>query len=181
MKSNLSCKDKAEATCSVHPTAGDDFRIGGIFNVKCYDNEGNLKWSETKHNYVTDEGINYMLDVMFHGTAATTTWYIGLAGTGTKATTDTLASHSGWSEITAYAGNRKEYVETAASSKSISNTGNAASFTMNNAATVAGAFLASVNTGTSGKLFAVVDFSTPRSVASGDTLNVVYTLSGADS
>jgi len=48
------------------------------------------------------------------------------------------------------------------------------------AGTVAGAFLASINTGTSGKLFCAADFSTSRSVDNGDTLNVTYTLSAAD-
>ena len=45
--------------------------------------------------------------------------------------------------------------------------------------TVAGAFLASVATGTSGILFSASDFQSPgdRVVVSGDTLNVVYTFS----
>ena len=44
---------------------------------------------------------------------------------------------------------------------------------------VAGAFLASVSSGTSGVLFSESDFQSPgdRTVVSGDTLNVTYTFS----
>jgi hypothetical protein len=47
---------------------------------------------------------------------------------------------------------------------------------MNANATIAGAFLANVATGTSGILFSVSDFQAPgdRTVVSGDVLNVTY-------
>jgi hypothetical protein len=180
MNVKFSPRDKAEANAIMRPSCFDSFTFHNPVEVRCYDKDGNLKWEEINYNVCTDEGINYMLDVMFHGTAATGTWYVGLAGAGTKATGNTLASHAAWSEITTYTGNRKAYVETEASSKSLSNTGNLASFAIDDTATVAGAFICSVETGTEGKLFAVVDFAAPRGVASGDTLTVLYTLSGAD-
>jgi hypothetical protein len=43
-------------------------------------------------------------------------------------------------------------------------------------ATVVGAFVASVNTGTAGILYSVSDFGTPRSVVATDTLNVTLTV-----
>jgi hypothetical protein len=53
---------------------------------------------------------------------------------------------------------------------------------MNATVTVSGAFLASVDTGTSGVLFSEAEFEAPgdRSVVSGDILNVKYTFSLAD-
>jgi hypothetical protein len=47
---------------------------------------------------------------------------------------------------------------------------------MNANATISGAFLANVATGTSGTLFSVSDFQSPgdRQVVSGDVLNVTY-------
>jgi hypothetical protein len=50
-------------------------------------------------------------------------------------------------------------------------------YTINASATVAGAFVSSVNTGTSGILYSAGDFAASRTVASGDTLNVTLTVS----
>ncbi|MGD9381501.1 MAG: hypothetical protein PVI03_03575 [Candidatus Thorarchaeota archaeon] len=157
-----------------------ELKLRGNFHVECFDKDGNLKWVEEGHNLVVNEGLNHILDVQFHAETQVTTWYVGLKGTGSEAAGDTLASHAGWSEITAYTGDRKEFVEGAASSQQISNTGNAASFSITGTATVAGAFICSVSTGSAGKLFCVADFSSPRSVDNGDTLNVTYTITAAD-
>jgi hypothetical protein len=50
---------------------------------------------------------------------------------------------------------------------------------MTGTATIAGAFLASVDTGTSGILFSVSNFQSPgdRAVVNGDTLNCTYEFS----
>ena len=129
---------------------------------------------------IVNEGLNHILDVQFHGESQVATWYIGLTNSGTIAAADTMASHGGWTEITAYDGNRKEFVEGAASGQSISNSGNAASFTMNAEATIQGMFLTSDATGSAGKLFSAVLFSGPRTLQDDDTLAVTYTISAAD-
>jgi hypothetical protein len=62
----------------------------------------------------------------------------------------------------------------------ITNSASPASFTISGAGgTVAGAFLCTVASGTSGVLFSESDFQAPgdRVVVSGDTLNVTYTFS----
>ena len=62
----------------------------------------------------------------------------------------------------------------------ISNSASPSSFTISGAGgTVAGAFLCTVASGTSGVLFSESDFQAPgdRVVVSGDTLNVTYTFS----
>jgi hypothetical protein len=59
-------------------------------------------------------------------------------------------------------------------------TASAVSFTISGSGgTVAGAFLCTVSSGTSGVLFSEADFQSPgdRVVVSGDTLNVTYTFS----
>ena len=143
--------------------------------VECFDKDGNLKWSELIKNLVTTEGKNDILDKYFKGSAYTAAWYLGLKGTGSAAAGDTLASHSGWSEVTPYSGNRPAI--TFGTTSSGSNTATAVSYSINATATVAGAFLSSVNTGTSGKLYSAGDFAASRSVVSGDTLNVTPTVS----
>lgn len=157
------------------------FRAGGVFEVVCYGPDGQEKWREVAHNLVTNVGLNHILDTVFHGGTQITTWYVGLKNTGTVAAADTLASHAGWTENTNYTGDRKEYVEAAAGSQSITNSANKASFSINaDSQTIAGAFLTSAATGTSGTLFSAADFASPKSADSGDTLEVTYTVSAAD-
>jgi hypothetical protein len=115
------------------------------------------------------------------------TWYVGLItgpGSGTTiAAGDTLASHAGWTEFTNYTGNRKTAVfatATTADPSVVTNSASPASFIISGGGgTVAGAFLCSVATGTSGTLFSASDFQSPgdRVVVAGDTLNVTYTFS----
>ena len=157
-------------------------RLGGIFYVKCFDKNRNLKWEDVAENLVTNEGLDHILDVVLHGTTQVDPWYVGLKNTGSPANGDTLASHGTWTENSNYTGDRQEYVEAAASSQSITNSANKASFSINaDSQTIAGAFLASVATGTSGTLLCVADFSGgSKSCDSGDTLEVTYTISAAD-
>jgi hypothetical protein len=162
----------------------DKFLVGGRFDVTCFDAEGNEKWREDVHNLVVTEGLNHLLDVVFHGTSAIATWYIGLihsTGYSAIAAGDTLASHAGWEESSAYSGNRKEWTEGAASSGSMTN-GTSVDFAINGTATMKGAFLCSAASGTTGTLFCAALFSGgDRSVINGDTLKVTYTLTASSS
>lgn len=133
-----------------------------------------LKWKETFHNLVTNEGRNDVLNKYFKGSSYTAAWYLGLKGTGSAAAADTLASHAGWSEVTPYSGNRPAI--TFGSTASQSNTASAVGYSITGTSTVAGAFISSVNTGTSGTLYSAGDFAASRSVANGDTLNVTPTV-----
>jgi hypothetical protein len=159
---------------------------GGVFTVTCFDKDGNLKWEESNHNLVVNEGLADMNDKYFSGSTYTAAWYIGLVtgpGAGnTYAAADTLASHAGWTENTDYSGDRKAATfgsATVADPSVINNSGSIAQFSMTGTATIAGAFLASVDTGTSGILFSVSNFQSPgdRAVVNGDTLNVTYEFS----
>ena len=147
------------------------------YEVECIGADGRLKWRETFSNLVTTAGKTDIIDKYFKGSAYTAAWYLGLKGTGSAAAGDTLASHAGWSEVTPYSGNRPAI--TFGTTSSGSNTATAVSYTINDSATVAGAFVASVNTGTSGTLYSVGDFTSSRSVVSGDTLNVTLTVSAS--
>lgn len=155
-------------------------RVGGVFFVDCFDKNGNKKWSDVAKNLVVNAGLNHILNVQFHATTQVNPWYVGLKLTGTVATADTLATHSGWTEATGYTGNRKEYNEAAASGKSITNSANKASFAIGSTATIAGAFVASASSGGTGTLFCAANFTSARAVESGDTLEVTYTISAAD-
>lgn len=156
---------------------------GGAFTVTCMDKDGNEKWVEIAPNLVVNTGLQSMNTQFFTGAAYTAAWYVGLVN-GTSATTtfsggDTLATHAGWTENTSYTGNRKAAsfgTATLADPSNINNSSSTASFTMNANATIAGAFLANVATGTTGLLFSAADFQSPgdRTVVSGDVLNITY-------
>jgi hypothetical protein len=178
--------DKAAASVDMGGEFKSGARGGGVFHVQCFDKDGNLKWEEKAHNLVVNEGLQNMNDEYFTGSTYTAAWYLGLVdgpGAGnTYAAADTLASHSGWTENTDYSGDRKSVTfgtPTTADPSVIDNSGSPAQFSMTGTATIGGAFLASVDTGTSGILFSVSNFQSPgdRAVVNGDTLNVTYEFS----
>lgn len=177
--------DSAVATVTANVGAIERVGGGGVFHFQCFDKNGNLKWEEKTHNLVVNEGLQDMNTKYFKGSSYTAAWYLGLVNNSPSpsyAAGDTLASHGGWSETTAYTGNRKSVTFGTASTADpsvISNSASPASFAINGTVTVAGAFLASVDTGTSGVLFSVSTFQSPgaRAVVSGDTLTVTYTFS----
>jgi hypothetical protein len=186
-----SAKDQVSATLVTKPGLSDTVGAGGVYTVTCIGPDGVEKWSDTFHNLVMNGGLANMNGVYFASGAQSTTWYLGLVtgpGSGTTySATDTLASHGstgagGWTENTDYTPSGRKAVTfgsaTSANPSVISNSASPTSFSMNGTATIAGAFLCNVSTGTSGVLFSAGDFTGgDKSVASGDTLNVTYTFS----
>jgi hypothetical protein len=157
-------------------------RVGfkGLWKFECFDLEGNPKWEVEESNLVTIAGLNHILETEFRNNTVVSTWYVGLKAAGAANNNDTLASHGTWTEITAYTtGNRQTFTSNVAVAGSITNNNSKASFSINtNATVVAGGFLASVNNGTSGTLFAAVDFTGGNKTCdNGDTLQVTYTVS----
>lgn len=149
---------------------GDEFiSFKGLFVLR--DRTGKLKWEAYFHNVITTPGKNDLLDKYFAGSAYTAAFKLGLKGVGTAVNTDTLASHSSWTEITAYSGNRPSISWSAASAGSKAGT---ATYTMNGIATIAGGFITDQATGTAGLLYSAGDFTGGNRgpTASGDTLSV---------
>ena len=108
---------------------------GGVFTVECRAPDGSLKWTDTFHNLVVDEGLADLDPRFFKGGADTAAWYLGLVtgpGAGnTYAAGDTLASHAGWTENASYSGNRKAVVfgtATTADPSVITNTASPSAF-----------------------------------------------------
>ena len=159
--------------------------VGGVWTLVCYDQWGREKWVLNMHNIVTNVGLQHILDILFvSATAQVDPWYIGLTdGTPTVAAGDTMASHAGWTEVTAYSeAVRQTYVDVR-SGQSVTNTASKAVFSINGSATVGGAFMASSSTkGESASTLLCVVAATEgdRSVVSGDTINAEYTFSAAD-
>jgi hypothetical protein len=187
MKDNATSSDSTGAALIAGSGTVNHTAAGGVYTVQCLDKDGNLKWEEKTHNLVVNEGLKDMNDKYFTGSSYTATWYVGLitgpSGSTAFSAIDTLAAHGGWTEFANYSGSRKAIVfgtATLADPSVKSNSASPASFSITGAGgVVAGAFLASVSSGTSGVLFSESDFQAPgdRTVANGDTLNVTYTFS----
>jgi hypothetical protein len=179
--------DAAAAGLVAKTGFNEKIQAGGVFHVQCLDKDGNLKWEDQMHNLVVNEGLQNMNTEYFKGSTYTAAFFLGLVtgpGSGTTyAAADTLASHAGWTEYTDYSGARKAVTfgtATTADPSVISNSASPSSFTISGAGgVVAGAFLCTVASGTSGVLFSEADFNSPgdRTVVAGDTLNVTYTFS----
>jgi hypothetical protein len=155
------------------------------YAVECIGENGATKWCDLFSNLVATGGKNDLLTQYFKGSAYTAGWYVGLidsAGFSAIVAGDTMGSHAGWAESTAYAnaGRQSLFLGTA-SAGSIDNSASTASFNVNASATVKGAFVATSNVkgGTSGTLYSAGTFAANRAVAPGDTLNVTVTLTAS--
>jgi len=139
-------------------------------------------------NLVTDEGINAILEKMFHSGAQITAWYIAPFETNTTPVIGMTYAVPTFTETTAYnEANRVASTFAAAAAKSITNTANTATFTFNAAKTIYGAALFGGGSAPStkgdvaggGTLFAVALFGAPKSVVATDILRITVTIPGA--
>lgn len=181
-------QDVAASSLIAGGSAADSASAKGVYKVQCHDAQGNLKWEAEAPNLVVNGGLQDMNAKYFTGSAYTAAWYLGLYGSGSTnnpAASDTMSSHAGWTEVVAYSQATRPActfgTPTTANPSVATNSASPATFSINGTTTVGGAFLTSNNTksGTTGTLFSAADFSSPgdRSVVSGDTLSVTYTLS----
>lgn len=155
--------------------------------VECIGPDGKLKWTDEFDNLVTTAGLTDNLDKYLKGSSYTAAFYVGLTdGTPTPAAGDTMSSHAGWSEVTAYDESvRQTLVLGTVSAGSVNNSASKASFTIStNSTTVGGAFIVTDSTkgGTSGVLYGIGAFTGgDKSTDDGDTLNVTVTLTATAS
>ena len=162
-------------------------RLKSVWEFRCFDKHGNLKWVDTIENLVVNAGLNDVLDKYFKGSAYTAAHYIGLTdGTPTPNANDTLASHAGWTEVTAYdEATRGAPTWGSVSGQSLDNSGSPETFTISsNDTTIGGAFLATDSTkgGSSGTLYGVGAFTAgDKTLDDDDTLSVTLTLTASAS
>ena len=184
----LKATDTVSSGLTCNPKAGEAAQATGLFEIKCHDKDGNLKWEAQSKNLVVNVGLAYMAGSALTSVTAITSWYIGLYGAGasnTPAAADTMSSHAGWTEVVAYSNATRvaaTFVTATTANPSVAtNTASPAVFNINGTTTVGGAFLTSgsAKSGTAGTLFSAADFGSPgdRSVVNSDTLSVTYTFS----
>lgn len=155
-----------------------------FYHAQCFDKHGRLKWETFDRNIIVNTGLDDILDKYYKGSSYTASHFVGLTdGTPTVAAGDTMASHAGWTEITAYSESvRQTLTLGTVASQSVDNSASKASYSINGTATIGGFFLTTNNTkgGTTGTLIGAVAFTGgDKSVANGDTLNVTATLTAS--
>jgi len=159
--------------------------VRGLWRVVCRDPKGRIKWEDEIHNLVVNVGLDYLLDAGLSGGTQITSWFTGLTdGTPTIAAGDTMASHAGWVEVTAYnEANRPAWSDGGVSGQSVDNSASPATFTIStDNTTIGGAFLASNNTrgGTTGTLYAAGAFSAgDKTIDDNDTIDLTATFTQA--
>lgn len=141
-------------------------------------------WADEFHNLVVNVGLNDLLDKRFKASSYSSADYVGLTdGTPTVAGADTMASHAGWAEVTAYSqGTRPALTLGNVASQSVDNSASKAAFSINGTTTVGGAFVTTDSTkgGSTGILYGGGALTEgDRNLISGDSLSVQVTLTAA--
>jgi hypothetical protein len=188
MKSILPMKTKFDAQLIVNRGVKSIIPIGSWWEFEHY-RKGVLIDHWAQKNVNTTEGLNHMLNVVFHGATPITTWYIGLF----ESDTTPLITHTyavpGYTESTAYdETDRVPFVEAEATARVTTNTASKATFTISASKTIYGAFLCGGgtdgdtkgDTAGGGTLFASSRFASPKSVVDDDVLMVPCSITLAD-
>jgi len=195
-KELASCGDKAEITLQTSAMNNETVGIEGRYYVECRDADGNLKWTEEFDNQVVQVGKIFMLSqTLLSSPVALVGPYLGLVvGTGnTFSPTDTMTSHAGWTEFTAYTvsssavrgtavfatptGNNN----TAPGSNVVTASATAITYTITGSGGVVGGCFLVTGTGatstfgnTGGTLYSAGAFGTAKTTTAGDTVSVTY-------
>lgn len=154
------------------------------YEIQCVSPSGSVRWEDSGYNLTTNAGLDEILDKFWKGSAYSAAHYVGLtAGSPTFAAGDTMASHGGWTEVTAYSeGARQTLTLGSVSGQSVDNSASKAVYSINGTATIGGGFIStdSTKSGTTGILIGGAAFDGGnRSAQDGDTLNVTTTLTQA--
>lgn len=130
-------------------------------------------------NGIVNEGANHLLNVIF-GSTAKVSYYIGPLDGATASVlddTDTMASHAGWIEATAYTNStRPQWTPIGtATGRQINNT-TPVSFVLTADTDIDGVFMTtnSTKSGTTGTLYSTALFDTVKNLLNGDELRVTY-------
>lgn len=186
--------DHAEVTMQSNVAGSETVGIAGTYHVECRDAQGNVKWEESFPNLVVAVGKELMLDTLLSGSSYTTVGpFLGLisGSTSTYSASDTMTSHSGWTEFVNYTvggsavrGTASFSAATSTGSTPTNVTSKAASaitYTITGAGGVVGGCFLVTGTGavdtqssTAGTLYSAGSFSTAKTTTAGDTVAVTY-------
>jgi len=186
--------DYAIATLQANAASKENLNSDGYYHVVCRDKDGNVKWEDGFENQVMQVGKILAMNTLLYTASGYTLVgpYLGLitSSTGYSAT-DTMASHSDWTEFTNYTVGGSAVRGTAVFAASTSSgttpsnvttsTASAITYTITGAGgTVYGCFLVtgsgavSTQGSTAGVLYSEGNFATAKTTTAGDTVSVTY-------
>ena len=151
--------------------------------------DGKLLSRTIDSNTCTAEGLNALLDIMFHASTQITTWYVEIFESDTTPSDTTTYAVPVYTPSSAYdEATRPEYEEAAASSKVTTNSANKATFTISDTKTIHGAALVGGGSAATtkadvaggGTLFSASKFSASKPVVDNDVLTVTISITVAD-
>lgn len=179
---------KIDVNCEFGSIIKPKFLVHSIWDCEHW-RGGKLIGTSRDGNVCTDEGINALLDIMFHGATQITTWYVLLFNSDTTPSSATTYATPVFTESTDYdEANRVEYVADAAATKSITNSANKAVFTISGTTSIYGGALVGGGTSAStkgntdggGTMYCAAKFGAVKNVVDDDVLNIAITITGAD-
>ncbi len=189
---NLSQRASAEVIKDANKPVKSILNPRGVFHIEHW-RTGKLLRKFDCPNGVTNEGKDALLDIMFHNATQITVWYLAplktQTGSGVQPDDTYVAigeAGNEWTESQDYDETlRQEFVEGAASSQQINNSGNKAVFTMDATVTIEGILCVGGGTAAStkadknggGTLWATALFAASVDVEDNDELKVTYTVS----
>jgi len=141
-------------------------------------------------NVCTNEGLDHMLDVTFHGVTPINPWYVEIFEDDVTPDGNTTYAVPVYTPCTDYDElTRPEYNEAAASNQVITNSANKAVFTISATKTIYGASLVGGGSAATtkgnvlggGTLFSGSKFAAAKNVVDDDVLNVTIAITLADS
>jgi len=195
LKESQGFGDQAVISLGANAISNESVGIEGHYVVECRDANGNLKWEEQFPNLVNAIGKQLLLNTLLttSGTYTTVGPFLGLisGASPTFAASDTMTSHAGWTEFTAYTVTGSAVRGTAvfgtatstgtSPSNVTTSTATAITYTITGAGgTVGGCFLVTGSGATStlgntgGTLYSAGAFSVAKVTTAGDTVSVTY-------
>ena len=167
----------------------NQFRMASLWEWEHW-RKGQMIDHWTDHNLCTDEGLTHIMDIAFSDGTQITDWFVIIfEDSHSPAAGDTYAV-PGFTESTAYdEATRPAWQEAGVSSKTITNSANKATFTMNATKTIYGGALVGGGTAEDtkddqaggGVLYCESQFASgSKPVVDDDVLKVTITITGAD-
>lgn len=199
-KENITPTDASCGSVALNSVSAEGAVATGTYTVECRKANGELRWTDTIKNVVTEEGKTVALHNLFKSSAFTQTAYLGLISSAgyttppavgnTAANISTTVATNGWREVAAAVvaarGTPSFGTSTPGGGNASLATSTPVSFSVVGADTIKGCFVVVKNLagtapssaagGTTGALYSAGLFTAgDKPVANGDTLNVSYT------
>lgn len=184
------------AIATLHANARSENPVGfeGVWHMTCRDADGNLKWEEEFENQVVQVGKILMMNNTLYSQTSIVGPYLGLIATSTGySPTDTMSSHTDWTEFVNYTVGGSAVRGTAvfptatgnnvttSGSNIVTSSASAITYTITGAGgTITGCFLvtgtgaSSTQNSTTGTLWSAGGFAVAKTTTAGDTVAVTY-------